>query len=141
MMKQQGAASIREVGERKTILIVEDDSDTGLVLVSALEQYTLLSPLLVPNASEALRVVRERKPDLFLLDYWLGGIDGIELAEQLHRVRGLETVPTIVMSAATLPFEWEEQPDTHRLALLRKPFDLDVLFETIAALLAGKHLA
>jgi putative two-component system response regulator len=141
MMKQQEVASIKEAGERKTILIVEDDPDTGLVLVSALSQYTLLAPLLVESGSEALRVVEERKPDLFLLDYWLGGMDGIELCDRLHCMRGLETVPTIVMSAATIPLEREEQLSARHIVLLRKPFDLDVLFETIAALLTERQTA
>ncbi len=141
MMKQHEAASLREAGERKTILIVEDDPDTGLVFVSALKQYTLLSPLLAQSGSEALHMVQKRKPDLLLLDYLLGGMDGIELSDQLHRISGLEAVPTIVMSAATMSLEREEQFRTRQIVFLRKPFDLDVLFETIESLLTEKQIA
>lgn len=141
MMKQRKAVARREAVERKTILIVEDDPDTGLVLVSALEHYTLFSPLLVESGIEALQMAQKRKPDLLLLDYWLGGMDGIELSDRLHRISGLETVPTIVMSAATMPLEREEQLSARQIVFLRKPFDLDALFATIADLLSERQLA
>lgn len=141
MMMQQDSAPLMEAGERKTILIVEDDPDTGLVLVSALKQYTLFSPLLTKNGVEALRVVQKKRPDLFLLDYWLGGMDGIELSDRLHRIGDLENVPTIVMSAATMPLEREEQLSERQIIFLRKPFDLDTLFETIETLLTEKQMA
>ncbi len=138
MSEQRGIASVSEAVEKKYILIVEDDPDTGTLLVLALEQYTLLTALLVKSSAEALRIVQETIPVLLLLDYYLGDLNGLELFDQLHSMVGLEAVPTLMMSAGTLPPEGKQQIGARQIVFLSKPFDLDELFETIDALLARR---
>jgi CheY-like chemotaxis protein len=136
MLEQQPAASMTEVVDRKTILIVEDDSATGFMLVSVIEQTTPYHTLLVKSSTEALRVVQENTPDLFLLDYYLAGMNGLTLYDRLQSTHGLETVPAVLMSAGTLPLEREQEITDHQIVFLRKPFDLDELLETIEHLLS-----
>ncbi len=71
----------------KTILIVEDDAHIGEYLERVLSEETPYKPLVVSNGFEALKVTREVKPNLFVLDYHLPGMDGIELYDQLHAVK------------------------------------------------------
>jgi CheY-like chemotaxis protein len=141
MLKQQETASISEAGEGKMILIVEDDADTGLMLVCALEECTPHSPLLVESSTAALRTVQEKTPDLFLLDYYLPAMTALELSDRLHSIKGLQAVPTIVMTAGTLPLGDEQEIFARQIVLLRKPFDLDELLETIETLLREKQMA
>ena len=83
----------------KTILVVEDDRDIGEFLDLALTQETPYHALLVADGFQALRVVREIKPDLLILDYHLPNMDGIELYDHLHATKGLEDTPAILLSA------------------------------------------
>lgn len=141
MIEQQGTASQTETVAKKCILIVEDDPDTAILLLSALEQYTPHSPVHVESGVEALRIAREIIPALLLLDYYLKDIDGLELSDWLHSLSGLESAPTIIMSAGTLSLEREQQMSARQIIFLRKPFDLDELFETIDVLLAEKQVS
>jgi len=72
-----------------TILVVEDDEDTreliGL-LISTLPAYHYC---LVSDASQAIHFTQGVKPDLFILDYRLPGMNGLELYDQLHATPGL----------------------------------------------------
>jgi CheY-like chemotaxis protein len=136
MMKQQEAASLTEAVDKKLILIVEDDGDTGFMLCSAIEENMPYQPLLVEGATEALQVVEERSPDLFLLDYYLPVMNGLELSDRLHRISGLQAVPTILMSAGTLPLSFEQEINAHQIVFLRKPFDLEEFFEVVERLLS-----
>ena len=116
----------------KTILVVEDDELIGVFLSEAISQETAYHPLLVSDGFEALRVMHDIKPSLFLLDYRLPKMNGVELYDQLHAREGLETVPAIVLSA-NLPLH---ELTKRGLVGLKKPFDLDQLLQAIEKTIA-----
>ncbi len=87
----------------KTILVVEDDEDIGSFIVEALLQETSHQALLVTNGSKALETVKTIKPNLFVLDYLLPRMNGIDLYDQLHATKELEHIPAIMMSAKRSP--------------------------------------
>ena len=116
----------------KTILVVEDDELIGTFLAEAISQETAYHPLLVSDGFEALRVTHDIKPSLFLLDYRLPKMSGVELYDQLHAREGLETVPAIILSA-NLPLQ---ELTKRGLEGLKKPFDLDQLLQEIEKTIA-----
>lgn len=116
----------------KTILVVEDDDGIGSLLVEALSQETPYRALLVTDGWQALRVIHDVKPCLFITDYRLPLMNGIELYDRLRSTQTLADTPTIIMSAY-LP---EEEVARRKLISLRKPFELDELLNTVEKLLA-----
>jgi DNA-binding NtrC family response regulator len=114
----------------KTILIVEDDESTGEVLTQVIALETPYHVLLATRGERALEIVRQNKPHLFILDYLLPDMNGIALYDRLHAFDGLEAVPAILVSANNIE---RLQEDIHPRGLLSlaKPFDLDILLETI----------
>ena len=118
--------------EIKTILVVEDDADVGEFFVLALKQETSYQSLLVPNGFEALKLVNTIKPDLFVLDYQLPSMNGLELYDHLHTIAGLEDVPALFMSANLPTGELKKR----RVYYIKKPFELEELLQTIENLLA-----
>src|SRR5215469_4116031 len=86
----------------------------------------------VSDGSQALNLVRDIKPQLLILDYWLPTMHGIELYDRLHTTKGLEEIPTILVSANLPKYEIKQRPITY----MRKPFDMYKLLETIGKLLA-----
>src|SRR6059058_9538 len=83
----------------KTILVVEDDAAIGELLALTLEQETSYQPFVVSSGQEALRVAQAVQPMLFLLDYQLPDMTGIEVYDRLHARKEFTAVPAIVMSA------------------------------------------
>lgn len=116
----------------KTILVVEDDASIGTLLVEALAQETPYSAVLVTDGIQALNVARNVKPCLFITDYWLPHINGLELYDRLQATKDLADTPTIIMSAY-LP---EHEIRKRNLIGLNKPFDLDEFLEVVEKLLA-----
>lgn len=94
--EQQVASDLATV---KTILIVEDHAHIGEILVRSLSEETPYKPLVVSGGFEALKVTHEVKPNLFVLDYHVPGMDGIELYDQLHAAKAFRDTPTLIMSA------------------------------------------
>jgi CheY-like chemotaxis protein len=109
----------------KTVLVVEDDQDIGDVFVQALSLEPSYLPVLATDGEEALAVVQDIQPDLVVLDYQLPRMNGIELYDQLHRMKELKNVPAVMVSA-TLP---ERELQQRGILGLAKPVDLNDLLE------------
>jgi CheY-like chemotaxis protein len=117
----------------KSILIVEDDPILGNLLLEALQEETTCQGHLAPSGEMALNMLSTITPELFLLDYHLPGMNGLELADQLQHREGGDQRPILLMSAS-LP---QENGALDHLITLQKPFDLDKLLQLIAELLAS----
>lgn len=115
----------------KTILVVEDDEGVGNFLVQAFLLESPYQAMLVTDGSQALKAVESLKPSLFLLDYQLPHMNGIELYDQLHASKELEDIPAIIMSANPPLREARER----KITCIRKPIELDELLRTIEKLL------
>jgi CheY-like chemotaxis protein len=111
----------------KTILLVEDDTIIAELLIQMITHETNYHVLAVPDGPEALDLVRNIKPQLFILDYWLPTIHGIELYDRLHNTEGLEQVPTIMLSV-NAPLQ---EINRRQIMSMRKPFDMYKLLEAI----------
>ena len=70
------------------------------------------------------------KPDLFILDYRLPGMSGIELYESLHAQPRFNQTPALILSACLEGYQ--EEIERHKLVALAKPFDVDELLSLIA---------
>ena len=115
----------------KNILLVEDDTVIAELLVQMITQETHYRVFAVPDGPQALDLVRNIKPQLLILDYWLPTIHGIELYDRLHNTEGLEQVPTIMLSV-NAPLR---EINKRQIMYMRKPFDMYKLLEAIHKLL------
>lgn len=132
MAHETGQPSITGAHHKKMILLVEDDANIGEVLTQAINQETPYTALLVPDGLEALQAIKEIKPSLFILDYQLPYMNGIDLYDKLHAIEALVHVPAIMMSAR-LP---QQELDKRQMLGMNKPIDLDEFLQTIEELLA-----
>jgi DNA-binding response OmpR family regulator len=115
----------------KTILLVEDDTTIAELLVQMISQETHYQIFTVPDGPQALDLVKNIKPGLLILDYWLPSIHGIELHDRLRDIEGLEQVPTIMLSVHAPLREINQR----QIIYIRKPFDMFKLLDTIHRLI------
>jgi DNA-binding NtrC family response regulator len=89
--------------DRLTVLCVEDE-DSQLSLRKLLFEAAGFDFCGSRSGAEALDLFRKRDIDAVVLDYWLSGMKGVELAEEMKRER--PHVPVIILSGfASLPGE------------------------------------
>jgi hypothetical protein len=86
------------------VLVVDDDADTRGQLRRILEKegYGVAE---AAHGREALDRVRERLPDLILLDLMMPVMDGFEFTSELRKVEAWREVPVIVCTAKDLTAE------------------------------------
>ena len=117
----------------KTILLVEDDSVISELLTQMIIQETPYEVFSVPDGLEALDLVKNIKPQLLILDYWLPFMHGLEVYDRLHTTEGLEEVPAIVLSVNAPVREINQR----HLTYIKKPFDMPKLLDAIHRLLVS----
>ena len=81
----------------KTILLVEDDPFVVDIYTTKLESAGF-SVDVAEDGEEALRKLKEKKPDLMILDIVLPNIDGWELLRKIRTELDLENLKVIVLS-------------------------------------------
>ena len=115
----------------ETILIIDDD-----VAIGNLEQEVLeWEGYLVQRAysgTEALLLLKEKKPDLILLDLMLPGMSGEDILPQI------QGIPVIIVSAKTAVEDKVELLLGGAVDYLTKPFDTKELLARIAVRLREK---
>ena len=82
---------------KKQILVVEDDQFLRGLMVKKLESEDF-DVMQAVDGESGLRLAREKKPDLILLDLVLPGIDGFEVLKQLNESSDTADMQVVVLS-------------------------------------------
>ncbi len=119
----------------RSILLVDDDADLRL----ALRDFLTAEKFVVHTARDgqhALHVLdRIDPPNLILLDYKMPIMDGKQFLSMMRRVPRLQTIPVVILSAATR--EWSGA-HLEVEEVLTKPVDLEVLGTTVNRIFADR---
>ena len=127
----------------KKVLVVDDDPDVRLFSVTVLEENGY-APLEAANGEEGLKMIKQEKPALIILDVLMPRQSGIRLYRELKTDRSFKDIPIIILSGiakktflrsqkALTEFGGKEVPEPK--VYLEKPVEPDVLAEEINKIL------
>jgi CheY-like chemotaxis protein len=109
-------------GERKKILIVEDNTETQLILKIYLRDFYEVDT--VPTAVEGLKKIKKGKYNLVILDINLPGeLDGNDVIETVKNDPELKSIPILVVTAYALKGDKEKYIAMGANGYLAKPVD------------------
>jgi CheY-like chemotaxis protein len=118
------------------ILVVDDDRDSREMVQTLLsESGDDREVTAVPTAAEALALDGRKPFDLYVLDIWLPGMDGLDLCRRL-RERG-RTKPIMFFSAMVQTTDRHYVLAAGANEFLVKPKDIDNFLPTVARLLGN----
>lgn len=112
-----------------TTVLVVDDEPSILDIVSMFLEAEGYQVVQARNGREGLDRARAERPDVVISDVMMPLLDGRELCNTIHGDPDLSTIPVIMMSAAG---ESAIRDSCHPDAFITKPFDLEVLLDTIS---------
>lgn len=121
-----------------TILIVEDESLVAMDLRLRLERRGYRVCGIAGTGEEALDLVRTHRPDLVLMDIFLGpGLNGVDTHQAM---KAILDVPVVYLTAFSDPKTLEAAKASGPYGYLLKPFDEPALVTTLEIALA-RHAA
>ena len=114
------------------VAIADDNQRTVEMMTELLEQESDIEVIAsADNGEDALRIIKERQPDVVLLDIIMPKLDGIGVLEHL-RNENLSKRPIIIMvSAMGQENVCEESMDLGASYFILKPFDLRTIIKQI----------
>ena len=124
--------------EKKTVLVIEDEADIRSFAsrVLELEGYRVLQ---AENGDEGLRLVRESRIVLVLLDLRLPDCDGWSVLEQLRSEPELSLIPVVVFTASAALSQKGRALAAGAIDYLVKPLSAAALRKAIARILRPKR--
>ena len=115
---------------KKTILIVDDNADTPLVLSARLKAHQYHT-VFAADALQAMSVALRERPDAILLDLGLPGGNGLMVLERFKANIALGDIPVIIVTADD-PLTAEPRAiEAGAVAFLQKPVEHDKLIATV----------
>ena len=120
----------RVAGLRQTVLVVDDDGDSRLLLSELLRVQCHV--IEASNGIEALAIAaREPRIDLILLDVMMPGMNGYEVLQALRSEPALSSVPVIAVSADAMPHDVARGLGAGFAAYIAKPIRFGELLQRL----------
>lgn len=112
------------------ILAVDDDPRVRKFVSRALREagYEVIA---VKDAESAIAQLLAARPDLFLLDINLPGMNGLMLTQKLQQQRGTRQIPVVILSVRTDPRDKVAAYASGAVTYLEKPFKKKDLLDAV----------
>ncbi|MDD3288329.1 MAG: response regulator [Alphaproteobacteria bacterium] len=119
---------------KQTILSVDDDEDICDLLVKIFHNDAEV--LVASTGEKALEIIKERKPDLVLLDDRMPGLSGIQLLEKLKQDNLSPATSVVMLTATKRSPEVTKAMSFGALDYIIKPFDVNKLHSRVMTILS-----
>jgi two-component system, OmpR family, alkaline phosphatase synthesis response regulator PhoP len=119
----------------KKILVVDDEPDSLMTLSMALKSlgYNVVGAL---NGEEGLKIFREEKPDIVILDIVMPLMDGWEVLKRIKSGFKSRRVPVILITGKSAETDKWKRYKYKADFYVTKPYDLKKLLFTIQDMLS-----
>jgi len=121
-------------GLNKKILIVEDNELNMMLFTELLEAHNYII-LKTHDGMEALKIARDRKPDLILMDLQLPEVSGLEVVKWIKEDDNSKSIPVIAMTAFAMKGDEEKVREGGCEAWIAKPISVSQFLNTIQNIL------
>lgn len=116
----------------KKLLLIEDNYDNQVIIKFALETETEWEVLTASDGIEGIAKAETERPDVILLDFFMPGIDGLEVCEILKSNLFTCSISIIFITAVARPEILARLEATQAEGVITKPFDVINLDSQIA---------
>ena len=121
-----------------SLILIVEDNEKNMKLVRDLLQVKGYATLEATTGEDGMRLAREHKPDLVLMDIQLPGISGIEAFRQLRADPLTAAIPVVALTASVTPTDRSQINEAGFSAFLGKPINIREFLETVRRLLEGQ---
>ena len=116
------------------IIIADDDEIVGDMVCELLIRAGHTAGLLT-NGRDALRVIKDRKPDLVILDCTMPEMGGIMVLREMRKVDALHRIPVLMLTGRRSTQDVELAHFAGANEYMKKPFDPDELLFRVETML------
>jgi two-component system cell cycle response regulator DivK len=120
--------------ENKTVLVV-DDAQLNRKLIRTILGMHNIQVMEAEDAEQALELIKDRQPDLVLMDLQLPGMNGIEATKMLKADEKTASIPVVILSAGSIPEDGVQLMEAGCAGMILKPFAAEEFLSTVTSYL------
>jgi DNA-binding response OmpR family regulator len=119
------------------VLLIADDDEDILTLVHLRLSRSGFDIVVARDGEEALRLVRECRPDLAVLDWMMPKMNGIDVLREIRGGADTASIPVVLLTARVSDADMAEGFAAGADGYVAKPFSPQELASRVQAILAG----
>ena len=119
------------MGQKRSILVVDDDVDASQMVKMILEKTGLYAVNICNRGSEAFKIILDTRPELVLLDIMMPGADGTDIAERIKKENGLALTRIVFMTSLVSQNEVLKNSVIGGHAFISKPVSGETLLQRV----------
>jgi len=120
-----------------SLVLIIEDNEKNMKLARDILQAKGYQTVEAETGEEGVKLAKERKPDLVLMDIQLPGINGIEAFKQIRADTKTKSIPVIALTASVTPTDRSQITAAGFDAFISKPISLKEFVETVKRLIEG----
>ncbi len=114
-----------------SVILIVEDNEKNMKLVRDVLQFKGYQTLEAGTATEGLRLAREGRPNLVLMDIQLPDMDGIAALECLRADELTQKIPVLAVSASVMPDDQQRIVASGFDAYITKPINVKSFIGTV----------
>tara|TARA_B110000259_G_scaffold140557_1_gene158316 strand:- start:107 stop:1045 length:939 start_codon:yes stop_codon:yes gene_type:complete len=127
-----------KVNNRKTVLIVEDNSELRNYLKNELkDDYKVRMAI---NGKEGLQMAIKFIPDIVISDVMMPIMDGFEMCSNIKKDLRISHIPVLMLTAKGMQIDRVKGIDSGADVYLNKPFNMNVLKSHLSQLINSRQI-
>ena len=120
-----------------SLILIVEDNEKNLKLVRDVLRVKGYETLEAGTAEDGIRLARERRPDLVLMDIELPGMNGVDALRVLRGDPATASIPVAAVTASVMPGERSKIMAAGFDEYIGKPIELKAFLASVTRLLAG----
>jgi len=120
-----------------SLVLIVEDNEKNMKLARDILQAKGYETVEAVTGEEGVKLAKEKKPDLILMDIQLPGINGIEAFKQLRADAKTARIPVIALTASVTPTDRSQITAAGFDAFVSKPISLKEFVATVKRLVEG----
>jgi two-component system response regulator MtrA len=126
-----------DLSNRLPVLLIADDDEDILTLVQLRLTRSGFDVVIARDGEEALRLTRERQPDLAVLDWMMPKASGIDVLRAIRADSDTAGIPVVLLTARASESDVAEGMAAGADDYIQKPFSPQELAARVTTILAG----
>jgi two-component system cell cycle response regulator DivK len=120
-----------------SLVLIVEDNDKNMKLARDILNAKGYQTVEALTGEDGVKLAKEKKPDLVLMDIQLPGINGIEAFKQIRGDKATARIPVVALTASVTPTDRSEITAAGFDAFIGKPINLKEFVETVKRLIEG----
>jgi two-component system cell cycle response regulator DivK len=118
-----------------SLVLIIEDNEKNMKLARDILQAKGFKTVEAVTGEEGVKLAKERKPDLVLMDIQLPGISGIEALRQVRADPDCARIPVVAVTASVTAIDRSQISAAGFNGFLSKPINLKEFLETVKRML------